>query len=118
MNALLTSWLNFKKTKGAQETENPAVFMNDLHWSDCAVNNAPALSPGECDCGAPKADSKYVASLYRRVCIVAVHLGTNLRTLSVRAYRKLKISANQDETVQNRKARKPDMHGEFRSDRQ
>ena len=21
------------------------------HWSDCAVHNAPAYTPGECDCG-------------------------------------------------------------------
>lgn len=21
------------------------------HWSDCAIYNAPALEPGECDCG-------------------------------------------------------------------
>lgn len=32
----------------------------DDHWSDCAVNNGPALPVGECDCGGfhrtPRAD--------------------------------------------------------------
>lgn len=28
-----------------------------LHWSDCAVNNGPALPPGPCTCGGFKADS-------------------------------------------------------------
>jgi hypothetical protein len=26
----------------------------DDHWSDCAVNNGPALPVGECDCGGLK----------------------------------------------------------------
>ena len=27
------------------------------HWSDCAVNNGPALPVGSCDCGGFKSDS-------------------------------------------------------------
>lgn len=28
-----------------------------LHWSDCAVNNGPALPAGPCTCGGFKVDS-------------------------------------------------------------
>lgn len=29
-----------------------------MHWSDCAVNRAPAYEPASCDCGGFKAENK------------------------------------------------------------
>lgn len=29
----------------------PACRKGPLHWSDCAVHNAPSEEPGPCDCG-------------------------------------------------------------------
>ena len=29
-----------------------------MHWSDCALHNAPAFEPGPCDCGALMLNSK------------------------------------------------------------
>ena len=31
--------------------EKSKLVQNAAHYSDCAVNRAPALEPGECDCG-------------------------------------------------------------------
>lgn len=44
-----------------------------MHWSDCAVNNGPALKPGPCDCGGfsePETgkDLSPVADLTKKVC--------------------------------------------------
>lgn len=30
------------------------------HWSDCALNNGPALEPGPCDCGAAASASQRI----------------------------------------------------------
>ena len=39
------------------------------HYADCAVNNEPAYEAGACDCGAVKAGTGWMRSLYHRVCI-------------------------------------------------
>lgn len=41
-------------------------MMADIHDSDCAVNNGPAMEPGRCDCGAlAKREHRYGAWLYQ-----------------------------------------------------
>lgn len=40
-----------------QSTEANEHSNESLHWSDCAVHNAPALPPGPCDCGGLNSDT-------------------------------------------------------------
>lgn len=40
-----------------------------MHWSDCAVYNAPAYEPGPCDCGWAKAGKVWWRSAYHLSCI-------------------------------------------------
>ena len=45
------------------------------HDSDCAVNNAPAMEPGPCDCGAlAKHERRYVAWLCQKGCKAVLRL--------------------------------------------
>lgn len=43
------------------------------HWSDCSVNNEPAYPSQPCDCGAVKAQRRYVTYLYHHARIWGVH---------------------------------------------
>jgi len=43
------------------------------HWSDCAVNNGPALTPGPCDCGATKAARRWWTWFYHLAHIRVAH---------------------------------------------
>lgn len=58
------------------------------HYSDCAMNNAPAMQAGECDCGAI-ARSKCGLGLYHLVCIRASDLRNRLRELGLRTFRRV-----------------------------
>jgi len=41
----------------------------NMHWSDCAVHNAPAYEPGPCDCGWANARNVCWRSAYHLFCI-------------------------------------------------
>jgi hypothetical protein len=43
----------FNAALGKIAQHKPAIE----HWSDCTVNNGPALKAGPCDCGGIKSDS-------------------------------------------------------------
>jgi len=47
------AWEEMERRQGAGGfPAKRAMAANKLHWSDCAVHNAPAYPPGECDCDA------------------------------------------------------------------
>jgi hypothetical protein len=39
------------------------MVADKLHWSDCAVHNAPAYPAGECDCGVAQEPIAYVTGM-------------------------------------------------------
>jgi len=59
-----------------------------MHWSDCAIYNAPAMEPGPCDCGAIKAEHKWLSSLCHHGCIqvsaLKIRLAAHLDLLFLR----------------------------------
>ena len=38
------------RLRADMQIAKPEVVSPRLHWSDCAVNNGPAMPVGECDC--------------------------------------------------------------------
>lgn len=53
--------------------------MKVIHWSDCAIYNAPAYEPGPCNCGAAKSGSRFDLWLGHHAHILAAHFGNRLR---------------------------------------
>ena len=57
-----------------------------MHWSDCAVHNAPAYKPGPCDCGWAKARKVWWRKTGHLFCIRLSALQMSLEARLRRAF--------------------------------
>ena len=66
-----------------------AMAADKLHWSDCAVHNAPAYLAGACDCGVEKGQEDWGALAEKQLASIKRDTQASLEDAMVRATHKV-----------------------------